>query len=155
MATPVKVTQGFLDHSRETSRTSYYVAEGAGDDLTTAIADADAVHDAMAVITLCNFLDQNIIVPVNSDAPTVPGSENAQREQALWVQYVDDTTGTFETLTIPGADRNLLAQINTDEVDIQSNVTALALIAVLEAKLVSRAGNSITVTRMRLIGRAS
>lgn len=149
----LRVTQGYVDHSREFSASRFYVAQSTGDDLAGSIADAGAVKTAVAVVTLCNFTNQSASLLFDSDVPTIPASQYAQREVALWVQYVDETTMKYETLQIPGPDLTLLAQANTDEVDISANVTALALIAVLEANLVSEAGNAISVTRMRIIGR--
>lgn len=160
---PVQINQGWIDHSAERSRTIYYVGDFQGSAIpdcpwewTTEInTAADLIHDAMAVLSLMNFTDQTATVIIQQDTPTVPGSENAQREQALWVQYVDTVNQEYGTMTIPGVDRNLVAQINTDEVDIQSNAAAIAFITVFETAAVSRDGNPIEVTRMRLIGRAS
>lgn len=150
---PEKVTQGFIDYSGERSRTQYYVATGVGDDLSVPLADADAVHDGMAVITLCNFTDQLISRVVQSSAPVIPVDQQGQRELILWVQYADDVTGNFGSMSIPGPDLELLAQANTDEVDIVSNVTAAAFVVILEANLVSPDDNAISVTRMRILGR--
>lgn len=158
---PFIFNQGWIDHSNERSHSKMYVGEwqivpvADADTIDDAIAAVNAMHTALAVVSLCNFTDGNLTLTATSDTPTVPGSENAQREQALWVQYVDANMNEYGTFTVPGVDRNLLAQINTDEVDIQSNVTALAFIAAVEANLVSRWGNPIEVTRMRIIGRAS
>jgi len=91
----------------------------------------------------------------DTDVPVIPASENAQREIALWVQYVDTTTSKYYSMSIPGPDLTLLAQANTDEVDSVANVTAAALVLVLEAELRSELGNAIQVTRMRIIGRRS
>lgn len=149
----VKVTQGFVDYSREFSAARYHLAYPAGDDLTTTLADADTVHDAMSVLTLCNFTNQNITVKVQGDLPTIPSNHSAQREIALWIQYVDNTTNKFESMQIPGPDLSLLAQANTDEVDIVANVTMAAFILAVESLLRSEVGNAVTITRARIIGR--
>lgn len=151
----VKISQGFIDHSGEKSSTEFYVAEAAGDDYTTAIADAGDVAGALAVVTLCNFTRRSLSKLIDSDTPIIPSDEFAQRESALWIQYVDTVTGGYQSMQVPGPDLALVAQANTDEVDIVSNVTAAALVVVLEANLVSQAGNTIEVTRMRIIGRRS
>lgn len=152
---PVKVTQGFIDRSREYSATQYWLPEPVGDDLTDDIAAANTVKGAIAVVTLCNFTNQTASLLLDSDVPVIPSSVNAQRELGLWIQYVDTVTGQYQSMTIPGPNLTLLSQANTDEVDIVSNVTAAALLAVLEAELVSDANNPIEVTRMRIIGRRS
>lgn len=148
-----KITIGYIDRSREFSRSQFYVATQLGDDITEPIADAQLVQAAIAVVTLCNFTDMSLHHLIESDAPTTPTSPNAQREIALWVQYVDTVDGSYQTMTIPAPDLTLLAQANTDEVDIVANVTAAALAAVLDANLVSEQGNDIEVTRMRILGR--
>jgi len=148
-----KITQGFLDHSGERSRTQYYVAAGVGDDLSVPLADADLIHDAMAVLTLCNFTDQILSREVQADAPVIPASEYAQRETVVWIQYTDSVTGVFGSSSIPGPDLSLLAQANTDEVDIINNVTAAAFVVIFEANAVSPADNPVEVTKMRILGR--
>lgn len=150
-----KISEGFVDRSGEHSSTQFYVGGGAGDDYTTAITDADDVHDAIGVVTLCNFTNQSLSIKTQVATPVIPTSEFAQREIALWIQYVDATTGKFHTMSIPGPDLSLVGQANTDEVDIASNVTMLALVVVLEANLVSEAGNAIEVVRARIIGRSN
>jgi hypothetical protein len=151
-----KITQGFIDRSGEHSRTQYYLPfnPADADDFDSLVGTpADAVHDAMAVVTLCNFTDQSASIEIQSDTPIVPSSVNAQRELALWVQYVDEVTGEYGSMSIPGPNLTLLGQANTDEVDIVSNVTMAAFVVVLEANLSSRDGNDIEVVRARIIGR--
>lgn len=151
----VKIRQGFIDHSGEQSSTEFWVAEAAGDDYTTAITDAGDVAGAIAVVTLCNFTRRTLSKQIDSDTPVIPLSSFAQREGKLWIQYVDAVDGTYQSMTIPGPDLALVSQANTDEVDIVANVTAAALVVVLEANLVSELGNAIEVTRMRYIGTRS
>jgi len=150
-----KFIQGWLDRSGEQSRTQFYIQEAAGDDFTTAIATAAVVASALEVVSLCTALNRSFSVEVSTNVPVLPASAFAQRELALKIFYSDDVTADKFTMTVPGPDLALLAQANTDEVDIVSNVTAAALTAALDASLASPAGNAITVTRMRIVGRAS
>lgn len=152
---PAKFTQGWLDHSGEQSRTQFYLLEGAGDDYTTAIAAAATVATALEVVSLLTALNRSFSVEVATNVANLPASPYAQRELALKIFYSDDVTANKFTMTVPGPDLTLLAQANTDEVDIVANVAAAALKLVLDTNLVSPDGNAITVTRMRLIGRAS
>lgn len=151
----VQFTQGFIDHSGEQSRTQFHIQEAAGDDYTTAIATAAIVATALAVVSLCNMTNRTLSKLVDTDVPVIPSDEFAQRESALRIDLVDEVTGARSSMQVPGPDLALLAQANTDEVDIVSNVTAAALLAALEASLSSSVGNAVSVTRMRLIGRAS
>lgn len=149
-------TQTYIDHSRETSSSKIYV-----EDLATA-ANLAAVNAAvaniktgLAAVTLCNFINATISSLVDPDTPTTPPDQEAQREIALWVQYVDDVTGDYGTFQVPGPDLGLLAQVGTDEVDVAANATAIAFRLVIEANAKSRDNNDVTVTRMRIIGRRS
>lgn len=148
--------QGYIDQSRESSKTTFYV-----EDITTATAVADSItaatniKGALAIASLCNFTNARLSHEFDDDGALTPNNDYAQREIGLFVQYIDSVTGAYGSTVIPGADLTLYAQANTDEVDIISNVAALALITVLEANAVSRDDNPIDVTRMRVVGRRS
>jgi len=150
-----KMAVGFLDRSGEKSRTEMYLVPLAagGANQAAIVTSHDNVKAAIAVVTLCNYTTSTVEHGFDPDVPTLPASPNAQREIGLWVQYVDVVNSKYYSLTIPGPDLTLLAQANTDEVDIAANATAVALILVLEAELRSELGNAIQVTRMRIIGR--
>lgn len=152
-----KVELSFLDHSRETSKTQFHVVPllADGSNRAAVLTAVQNMHAGIAALTLCNLGSGSVQLYQIAEIPTTPSDENAQREQGLWCQYVDNTTGKYYSMTIPGVDRTLVAQINTDEVDIVSNVAAAAFVAIMEANMKSELGNAITVTRMRLIGRAS
>lgn len=156
-ATKVEVT--YIDHSRELSRTQFWLAEvaddGTGTDtiITDVGSDYQLVKAAIDAATLCNHKQSNIIPFYERSTASVPADTHAQREIGLWVEYQDTTTFKFYSMTIPGPDLTLFAQVNTDEVDIAANVAAVALKAVLNAKLRSEFGNAIVVTRMRIVGR--
>jgi hypothetical protein len=148
---------GWVDHSDERSSTNFRVQEAAGDDFTTAIATAQTVADALAVVSLCNRVNLTMSKMLESDTPIIPSAVYAQRESAIKVFYVDDVNGRKFTLTIPGPDLELLAIApGTDNIDI---TTALApgtvLKAALDSTLCSEDGNTITVYRMKYVGRAS
>lgn len=152
-------TQSYVDRSREMSRSEFSVGpmiEPVGGDpqYDTLVTRANNIQTAIAAITLCNFTNLVISEVVEADLPVTPTSANAQREIALWVQGADGG-GNFHSFTIPGPDLTLVAQANTDEVDIVSNVAAAALKTVLNANWKTDEDTAITVTRMRIRGRAS
>ena len=154
---PTELRQGYIDHSGERSTSVMYLPDIASDGSNWSALTADTtgagdlIKAAIALVTQCNLTKQTVSVNIDLDIPVPPAAESAQREEKLWVQYVDtvqpDRYGEF---TIP-APVDALFQINTDEVDIAANAAALALITVLEANLVSRDGNAIQVTRMRRV----
>lgn len=148
-----KVDLSFLDHSRESSRTQWYAPAllADGSNRAAVLTAIQNMHGGIAAVTLCNLGGGSASLYEIIELPSTPSDPNAQREIKLWVQYVDDTTGMYYSMSIPGPDLSLLAQINTDEVDIVSNVTAAAFVAIIEANAKSVFGNSITVTRMRIV----
>lgn len=150
-----KMTVGYVDHSREFSKSQLHVPGPELDTTDDWFVSYLALKTALGVASLLNFTNISVMGFVNESTPSTPSDENAQREQALWIQYSDDVTFEYGTVSVPGVDRTLFAQANTDEVDISANVAALALILALETYAVSPLGNAITVTRMRLIGRAN
>lgn len=147
----------FIDHSRERSRTSLHVVPllADGSNRAAVLTAIQNMHTAIAAATLCNLGPGSASLYEIQEIPTTPSDENAQREQGLWVQYADTVNGKLYSITIPGADRTLFAQVNTDEVDISANVAAVALVAAMEANMKSEFGNDIQVTRARLIGKAT
>lgn len=152
-----KVTLSTLDHSRESSKVQFYVEPllADGSNRAAVLTEVTLMHAAIAAATLCNMGAGSVTLYDIVEVPTTPTDENAQREQGLWVQYVDNTTGKYYSMTVPGADRTLFAQINTDEVDISANVAAVALKDAIELNCRSELGNTVSVTRMRLIGKAT
>lgn len=154
-----RVSIGFIDHSGEKSTTKFYIepfANTAAADLGTDLVDKhDAVKAAIAAVTLCNFTTSHMSVAYDVDSAVVPTDAFAQRETALWIQWQDSVNGKYGSMSIPGPDLDLLAQAGTDEVDLASNVAAIALTGVLELNLVSEFGNAINITRMRIVGRSN
>jgi len=154
-----EMSVGWIDHSRERTTSSFYLADIAAPataDLDAEVMDPhDAVKAALAAVSLCNFTTSKVTIGKDEDTPLTPASPYAQREIGLWVQWVDTVNQNLGTTVIPGPDLTLLAQTATDEVDITANVAALALSAVLEANCASRDGNPIQITRMRIVGRSN
>lgn len=152
---PLKVTQTMIDHSGEPTRTSFWTGGEVADDYTVNLTDANDVQTGIAALTLCNFVNLTGQIPIESDVPVLPGSENAQREQALLITYADAVNGKKYHMSIPGIDRNLVAQAGTDVVDIVSNVAMAAFVVIMEANMVSELGNAIEVVAARLVGRSN
>lgn len=109
---------------------------------------------ATAAITLCNEVSQTVQAAQFLEAPTLPGSNFAQRESKLLIQYVDTVEPSVRgSLEIPGPDWSLVGQTGTDEVDFVGNVLVAAFVAALEANYVSRIGNPIEVVKATRVGR--
>lgn len=151
----MKITQGYIDRSREFSASQYEVVDPVLNDFSAGQTAANNIKGGIAVLTLCNFTNQNAVILLDGDVPTLPTSPFAQREVALWIQYVDTVTGEYSTLQVPGPNLTLLAQANTDEVDIVANVTMAAFVVIFNANARSADNNAVAITRARIIGRRS
>jgi len=110
---------------------------------------------AIGAISLLNF--ENIVVSAvtHPDTGGLPASPNAQREIGLRVFYTDDVTAKKYHITIPGPDLSLVAQAGTDVVDHTSNAAAIAFVTAFESAARSVDDNAVTVTGMRIVGRAN
>lgn len=131
---------------------------GANYDDTTGNGATDnvgALRIAIGAISLLNFESVVVQAVTHPDAGGLPTNANAQREIGLRVFYTDDVTSKKYHITIPGPDLTLVAQAGTDVVDHTSNAAAIALTTALETFAFSPDDNAITVTGMRIVGRAN
>jgi hypothetical protein len=147
-----------IDHSGEDSGCAFYLPQvtAANYDTVTGNGGGENVgdlHGAVALVSLLNFKNSTVICETYPEAGTLPVNPLAQRETKLLVQYVDTVNGRRGTVTIPSPNLALVAQIGTDVVDHNVNVTALALTTAIENNAVSRDGNAIQVVGMRIVGR--
>jgi hypothetical protein len=158
---PVICSQGFLDKSGERSTIHYPL--GAIDDALVGQVDlmgvrADLMHDAFAIITLCNLTDLSARIQTDQGSALAPVDVRAQREIALQFALTGELSGQNATLTVPGPDLDLYTQVNTDVVD-PANPGIADLVTAIEANcqlhLTPSGTESVVVTRIRVIGRPS
>lgn len=157
---PASVTMNMIGFSGERSRVTIGlpVLTGANYDDVTGNGATDSVgllRLAIGAVSLLNFESLAVAAITHPDAGGLPTDPFAQREVGLRVFYTDDVTSKKYHFTIPGPDLDALAQAGTDVVDHTSNATAIALVTALEAEARSPDGNAITVTGMRIVGRAN
>lgn len=154
-----QVRYRMIDRSGEQAELGFYIPQitAANHDSVTGVGgNVDLLHGVVAGMSLCNFRNTRIVHSDERELPTLPSDDNAQREKGIEITYYDNLDPkTPHRVYIPGGDWANLTQPNTDEIDIESNVLAAGWKAVIEANAVSPAGNPITVTRMRIVGRNS
>jgi len=75
----------------------------------------------------------------------------------LRIFYEDAVANKRHHFTIPGPDLTITDLLNpgTDKVELDANSEMINLVIALEAECLSPAGNAITVTRARVVGRNS
>jgi len=154
MATHVSVN--LLDYSGETTRSQFYVAALAADGSNWAAikADIDALRVALLIATGCSHINTTVSIEEATGSGALPADASAQRELAIRIKYRDDVTGEFGFVTCPGPIVTFYPPqgVKGDFIPLDNAVFA-AFILVIEADMVSRDGNAITIVEGRLVGR--
>lgn len=142
-----KVKCPFLDYSGEKSTATFWVADAISD------ANITALVGAVDGVTLGNRQDAVLALEVDKDAGTAGPSSNplAQREVKWLVRATDDVNGKSVQMEIPTADLSLLSGGN-DYLDL-GGTEAAALVAAIEAHVLSIDGNAISVSSIEFVGR--
>ena len=153
-------TMTFLDYSGEPS-----VVRLASPEPAAGGADYDAVvttgkgniETVLEAISLCRIWKSAVNVDEDDNGRIVPASPVAQRESGIRVFYEDDVLNKRHHFTIPGPDLTItdLVEPNTDKILLDANAEMINLVIAVEAECLSPAGNSITVTEARIVGRNS
>lgn len=145
-----------IDHSGEKSRTKVYLEEllGDGSNWDDILVSEGLLRTALFLTTDMAEVGSDVSIPIHTGAGTPPSAVNAQREIAIRVKYRDTVNGRYGHFTVPGPKTTFYPPTGSDVVPLD-NVIFAAFILVLEANLVSRDENAITVVEGRLIGRAN
>lgn len=147
------VTLSGKDYGNEGTRHSFYFPTVTSANYDAQSAAIDSVQAAINSVVTGNFsglrwLARNELVGAKASDP------DAQRERKWLVSYTDDTdpigNGSFE---IGMADSAELAS-DSENMNVASG-NGLALVTALEANLVSRLGNAITISSIKLVGRST
>ena len=149
-----KVNLRFLDFSDEASQVAFNVADpsGAAYDWAGLVTAIGVVTTAIEAVTLCTRSTESISIKTDLGSLVRPTDEEAQREMALRVFYVDNTTQKKYHLTIPGPQVDLMASAGFDVVD-WSGTEMAALETALEAGILSPDGNAISILTGKIVGR--
>lgn len=148
----------------DTDRYSYTLLDNSGEKTTTSFgirsltdnadfaAKSQLFEDAVDDVTLGTRFQSatSLTFPGSS---VLPASVYAQREIKLLVSMQDNVTGKPSSMTIGTFDPTTVTITpGSDVVDI-SQGNAAALVSAIEDFVASPAGNPVTVTGMRLVGR--
>ncbi len=145
-----------IDHSGEKSRTKVYLEELASDgsNWDDILTSEGLLRTALYLTTDMAEVGSDVSIPIHTGAGTPPSAVNAQREIAIRVKYRDTVNGRYGHFTVPGPKTTFYPPVGSDVVPLD-NVIFAAFILALEANLVSRDENAITIVEGRLIGRAN
>lgn len=147
----------YRDKSGEISTLSLAFADVAagGANFDTQVAAMTAVKAAINAISLC--VDARVqltqdIDPWDADYPT---DDAAQREYALRVFYTDNVNGKSFYFTIPGPDMSVIDIVTGTDLADLSGAALTALIAAVDANVLSPYGNAVTCRKAVVVGRRS
>lgn len=147
-----KLTISVLDHDKESSTVSVRGADVNAGNFAAQEALMDAILAAVDGVSIGQVYKDERTYAVNEVTKTPPANPFSQRETKWLVRYTDDVDsngdGSFE---IPAADLALLS-LNTKNMNLAAGA-GLALKNALEAGMVSKLGNAITVTDVIHVGR--
>lgn len=142
-----KVRLPFIDYTSERSTASLYVADAIGDAAITAIVGA------VDGVVVGGRQDAVLVVETTKDAGTAgpAASSYAQRENKWLVRAVDTVNARNVQIEIPCADLSLLTG-GQDFLDL-GGTAAAALVAAIEANVLSQDGNAVSVSSIQFVGR--
>lgn len=146
-----KYVLSYRDYSNETSRMSVTIPTLNAGNIAAQDALLDTLLAAIDAVVIGTKEKEDRVYEVILGTGIAPSSKDAQVERKWLVSARDDVTGFPVTFTIPTADSQFVVN-NTDLMDLAGTEGA-ALVAAIEAVVLSRAGNAITVSSIRLVGR--
>ena len=136
----------FQDNSKEFSTAGLRVTDG-----ITALLQTD-IQNAVTGVSIGN-LQSKQYAEVTRISNQPAASDLAQRENKWLVRYEDTVTFDVGTFTIPCADLAGVTMIaNTDRADLTAE-PMLSLVNIVNAQVLSKAGNPVSVIEVKYVGR--
>lgn len=143
-----KLKTTFTDASGEKAALDIKVTPG------ISLANAGTFRAAIAGVTR-GTIGQFVIVDEqveSAGAVTTPADMDAQREDKLVITYTDNVLGGSFRKEFPTFDRTLLSP-GSEQLDITTGPVA-ALVGQIEAHMLSKFGNAVTVTKAEYVAKA-
>lgn len=149
---PSTVVLSGNDYDVERTSHRFFVPTLTSANLDAGLTDITTVQGAINDVSHIDHNGKSVKV-VDTQASGAAAAKAGQREVKWRVSYSDDVdpigNGSFE---IGGADLDLLGGAGSGDLDTSAGA-GLALVTQIEAKLVSRLGNAITVVSIKHVGR--
>lgn len=146
-----KFSVTYNDYSNETSTMGVHTIDLTAGNFTAQTGLATALADAVAAVTKGQEV-KRVYAAFENKTPVVPATDKDIQIERKWlVSAVDAVNGQPVSFTIPTADSTFVTN-NTDKMDLAGTEGA-ALVSAIEAFVRSVAGNAVTVTEIRLVGR--
>jgi hypothetical protein len=151
MAMSGKYVLSYRDYSNEVSRLNVTIPTLNAGNIAAQDTLLDNLLAAIDAVVIGTKEKEDRVYEVIHGTGIAPASKDAQVERKWLVSARDDVTGFPVTFSIPTADSQFVSN-NTDKMDLAGTEGA-ALVAAIEAVVLSKAGNAITVTEVRMVGR--
>lgn len=147
-----KVGFNIIDYSDEYSKCEFNIPNV--DELTWVSQQTliVALRAAIVQVTTGNIAYETLQAYKTHVNDARPADQNSQREIGLRLFMKDTVTGEKTHVTIPSPDLPLLAPGGSDSVDMTLAASA-TLISAIEALIVSRAGNPVSIYKGIIVGR--
>lgn len=142
----------FRDYANESSTVGLHVDEVTAANFDAQVAAQASLLSALEGVSLGNEIKNQMTANVTKSQPSPASDPNAQRELKWMVRAFDAVTYDLVTIEIPCADLSLLDPNNLDRMVIDSGAGA-TLVSEIEANVLSKNGNALTVNEIVLVGR--
>lgn len=141
----------FLDYSDERSDFGIYTPDLTAANFDATIALIDALVVEIEAVSLGTKIKDTRSATVATFPATLPVSPSAQRESKWLIKAVDNVLGGDVRATIPTADLQFLVA-GTGAMNLAAG-QGLSLKNALEAVMLSKYGNAVTVNSIEHVGR--
>lgn len=147
-----KLSFNIIDYSDEYSKCEFNIVDV--DELSWVAEHVKiaTLQAAVAGVTIGNIAYRTLVAYKTHVDDSRPSDKSAQREMGLRLFMKDTVTGEKTHVTIPAPDLDILAPGGSDSVDLTISVAA-ALVGAIEAMIVSKMGNPVTIYKGIIVGR--
>jgi hypothetical protein len=147
------VSFSIRDRSDEKSAVTIPLVDITAISFAAAAAQIVAIEAAIAALTVGTIAQRTVTLESVKVNDVRPANPYAQREMGLRLFYQDSVTQERYHITVPCPDLLLVSQPGTDDVDLSGVAVVNALVAALEAAMVSRDGNPVDFYKGTIVGR--
>jgi hypothetical protein len=148
-----QVSFTFRDYADEPSNVSLHIEEVDAAGFDGAVSGKSDLLTAIQGVTLGEYYKSFMSVDIDKGLPTPSSNPLAQREIKWLVRCYDTVNSDLVTFELPCADLSLLETTNEDKLDISAGAGA-ALVTAIEANVLSKAGNAVSVIEVLVVGRS-
>jgi len=148
-------SMSYIDRANKVSTQRVQGAQLTAGNIVSQTTNSSTLETATSAMSLGTFKRSSLGNINAANAPVAPTNVNANRGSKFAVTYVD-SAGYYYTTQVPVADFAAATYLpNTEDVDLTISPTAqvTAYVAAFQAYVISARQNTVTITKIRAIGR--